>query len=353
MNAGTDDRTVLTPVGAQGSAQLVTDQQIERAAVQIATAANVDLNEARQALRNAIKIDDDLPFGEYGIHVVYGEIRLTLPNGMRVAVLPDIHVPAHHKRVLWAVFEWLKDWKPDIVIIIGDLCDLFALSHWSRPPHADSDLIGELRKTEELIWTIIELSGCLHVFIIMGNHEDRFARWLSDNNVTALSALTDRQTLAPLLTFHNVLGFTSKDPVTFIYDRGGQGGKGGGILLNHSLVLRHGRAYNRIPSAAARKETELANISTITGDSHTLGMSVRETLSSAVVAVKLGYLCDLEHAYFDYTSDRSRTHLGFGAITIEGGHAYIQPKPIRAYEINGRRKYAFKFGDNLYVEQSR
>ena len=147
MNAGTGDRTVLTPVGAQGSAQLVTDQQIERAAVQIATAANVDLNEARQALRNAIKIDDDLPFGEYGIHVVYGEIRLTLPNGMRVAVLPDIHVPAHHKRVLWAVFECLKDWKPDIVIIIGDLCDLFALSHWLRPPHADSDLIGELRKT--------------------------------------------------------------------------------------------------------------------------------------------------------------------------------------------------------------
>ncbi len=332
--------------------QVVSGLQLENAVKKVAAARQIDVDKVRTALMSAMSIDGNLPLSEYGMFVIYGEIRLNLPDGTRVGILPDLHVMAHNKRILWSIFECWREWRPHIVILLGDICDLFKLSRWMKPPHADSDLRAELEKTRELVWTIIELSGCLHVFIIMGNHEDRLPRWISEFAVP-IASLTDRQNMGPMLTFHNLLGFTAKDPVSFIYDRGGAGGKGGGIILNGTQEFRHGHSYNRVPSSAARKETDLTNRSTITADSHSLGMSVRETHTGAVVAAKLGCLINPQHTYFDYSSDRSRTHFGLGFMEIAGGAAYLEPKPIRQYLIDGKRRHAFTFAGKLYVEQAR
>ena len=63
----------------------------------------------------------------------------------RVAVIPDIHAPKHHKKSVDAVFEFLKFYKPKLCIQLGDWCDYSSLSRFAMLK--EDELVG-LRQEE-------------------------------------------------------------------------------------------------------------------------------------------------------------------------------------------------------------
>jgi predicted phosphodiesterase len=282
-----------------------------------------------------------------------GILPVDLPNGMKVAILPDIHSPAHDVRVMWAVKAWLFDYKPDILIFIGDLADVFALSAWPTSPRIPTDLNMEIRVTRELLDELIRISGCRHTFIIMGNHEDRTRRWLQ-NVGGKVANLSNPQSMEPVLSFHEMLGYGPSDHITFIYDRKQAGGMGGGMFINSALKLIHGTKVRPNPGASPRAVTDDFMESVLHGHTHRLAENFRETLRGVLTSREIGVLANANHPYLSYMDLLSNFHHGFLAAEVVNGQLMGNIVPIvQITTADNRRKSAFHFGGKLYMAAER
>jgi predicted phosphodiesterase len=282
-----------------------------------------------------------------------GILPVELPNGMKVAILPDIHSPAHDVRLMWAVKAWLFDYKPDILIFIGDLADVFALSAWPISPRIPTDLNMEISVTRELLDELIRISGCRHTFVIMGNHEDRTRRWLQ-NFGGKVANLSNPQSLEPVLSFHEMLGYGPADHITFIYDRKQAGGMGGGMTINRVLKLIHGTKVRPKPGASPRAVTDDFMSSTLHGHTHRLAENFRQTLRGVLTSREIGVLANPNHPYLSYMDLLSNFHHGFLAAEVVNGQLMGNIVPIVQITTgDNRRKSVFYFDGKLYKAADR
>ncbi|MBX9671611.1 MAG: metallophosphoesterase [Candidatus Obscuribacterales bacterium] len=322
----------------------------EDAAVKIAELTGVDVDLIRRRIANDIKArnaNKGLGFLSYA-----GILPIDLPDGTRIVVIPDVHVPAHDKLTIWAIKAFLKDYQPHILIFIGDVADVFGLSRWAKPPRVAVNQQGEIDETRRLMDALIEISGCIHVFYIMGNHEDRMMRYQSDP-APHVGGVLDFETREPILAFHGLLGYGPNDPITFIYDQAERGGFGGALLLNGDMNLHHGRIVRPKPAASPRADADETGRSTTTGHTHRVGMTVRQTTKGEIRAIELGHLVDVTHPYMSYANLTNNWHEALGIGRVVGGRIHLQPVPIKQVLVDGRPKMAFTYGGKVYRSPNR
>ena len=106
----------------------------------------------------------------------------------KIVALYDIHYPYNIN--LKPVIEFIKDFKPDTVILGGDSLDLAYLSHWnelSPGKWQGSDLLRDYEEFGKILDTIRPM--CKDMFFIMGNHE----KWVTDfgNKFPTLKGIID------------------------------------------------------------------------------------------------------------------------------------------------------------------
>jgi len=326
---------------------------VKGAARRISKLTGVPLDAVRKALREQIRFGN-LPASEYNFTTFAGLLPVYLPDGTKVAVLPDIHVPAHNRNLMWAVLEALRDYQPDIVVLIGDVADIFGLSAWPAHPGIKRDIVGELEETKRVVDDIIEVSGCAHVFFIMGNHEDRVWRHIV-NVDPKLGQMIDPDTREPLLSLPNLMGFRTGDPVTFLFDLMERGGFGGGIVLTDEngtpdFEFHHGYIVRPAPGASPMADSNRSGRSTGTGHTHRTGVSIRETTTGEVVSAEFGNLVDKTHAYMGYANmlNNWSSALGFG--TVVGGKLHPEVVPVRDIETpDGQQRQFFVWQGKEYV----
>lgn len=324
---------------------------VDDAAQKIAEATNLQEEAVRKAIADAMRIGPlDRSFGFLTFN---GLLPVNLPDGTRVAVLPDLHVPAHNKKVIWAVKAFLKDFQPHIIVLIGDVADVFALSRWPSPPRVVKNMQKELDEARRLVDEFIRISGCLHVFWIMGNHEDRAFRYLTDP-AAGVANILDFKTHEPILSFHGLMGYGPKDPVTFVYDLHEKGGYGGGIVVNDDMEFHHGYIVRPQPGASPRADVDRTGRSTAHGHTHRAGFSARETTLKGVLrAYELGHLVDPEHDYLGYANLLNNWHMAVGAGFINGGKVHLKVLPVKQVKIDGQRRFALTFAGKVYVQSDR
>lgn len=281
-----------------------------------------------------------------------GIMPLSLPDGTRVAVLPDIHVPAHDKLVMWAVKAWLRDFQPHVLIFVGDVADVFALSRWPRPPRTVVNQQDELDQTRRLVDELIKLSGAYWTFYVMGNHEDRCHRYLTDP-ASGLGHLVNFKTREPLLSFHGLMGYTPNDPVTFLYDLHGKSGYGGGVLINDETLCHHGYIVRPKPGSSPLADADLQGKTVVHGHTHRVGFRVRQTTRGPIRAIELGHLVNPGHRYMGYANLLNNWHPAVGEGLVHGGRLHIQPLPVKQVSINGRPKFVFASGGNIFRASDR
>lgn len=97
----------------------------------------------------------------------------------KVVVLPDIHVPCEHKESVDAVLQFIKVFKPDILVQLGDFCDFNSLStHPIGRPSEFVYLEDELSAARKLLDRIdAACPAYCQKYLIGGNHEDRYLRY--------------------------------------------------------------------------------------------------------------------------------------------------------------------------------
>jgi predicted phosphodiesterase len=94
-------------------------------------------------------------------------------------ILSDPHRPYHDKRAWDLVIKVGQFFKPQHLIVNGDLADFYSVSSHSKDPSRVNQLDSEI---EDVNCGLDELDslGALDKRFIAGNHEDRLTRYLQD-----------------------------------------------------------------------------------------------------------------------------------------------------------------------------
>jgi hypothetical protein len=326
-------------------------RSIKNAATKVAKARGLSVQVVQKAIVDAMrlgKLEKGFSFLSFA-----GILPVTLPDGCKLAVLPDIHVPAHHKKIWWSVLQFLKDYQPDIVVVIGDVADVFGASAWPADPGVFRNLQDELDQTRRLLDQIKEVSGCYWIFVVMGNHEDRLWRYMT-NVAPHLANVVDAKTRERIVSIPGLLGYGPDDNITFLFDLAERGGFGGGIVVNDDMEFHHGFIVRPVPGASPRADADRTGRSTTHGHTHRAGFSVRETTEGHVAGFELGHLTDPTHAYLAYANLLNNWHPAIGVATVVGGTVHMEVLPIRQVTMaDGQLRHIFAFDGKEYVSSDR
>ncbi len=101
----------------------------------------------------------------------------------KVVVLADIHTPYQHEPSLKALEAFIPDYKPDVVVILGDLLDFPSVSTWDEGTvrMEGQRIRDDLIAGNEMLDRIEGWWKWKEKFFFEGNHEERLQRHLDRN----------------------------------------------------------------------------------------------------------------------------------------------------------------------------
>lgn len=106
-------------------------------------------------------------------------------EGRALGVLPDLHVPYHDEEALEKALDRLEQERVDAVLFNGDLMDCYALSFWETDPR-ERKLKREVDSGRAILKHVRERFPKARLYWKLGNHEDRWLRYLMQNAAVLL-----------------------------------------------------------------------------------------------------------------------------------------------------------------------
>jgi len=100
--------------------------------------------------------------------------------GKRVLVIADLHIPFSDKLCVETVLEYADEYKPDIIVILGDLVDFYKISKYVKNPLKKS-VSGELQEGGGFLVDLRNRYRNSEIIYKQGNHEDRMTRYIMEN----------------------------------------------------------------------------------------------------------------------------------------------------------------------------
>jgi predicted phosphodiesterase len=107
--------------------------------------------------------------------------RIVRPKRLyeRVAVVTDPHFP-FVDRAAWGVsFQAIRDYKPDLVVMAGDLYDFYSVSRFDQTPERADAIQDEIDGAKPYVAEMDD--GPWDVALIEGNHDARLAGLIREN----------------------------------------------------------------------------------------------------------------------------------------------------------------------------
>jgi hypothetical protein len=307
---------------------------------------------ARRALFEQVRLGDStgLFWKDYSFTSFNKVLPMWFPDGFRFLFLPDMHVPAQNRRIMWAVKRFAKWFRPHGGVMIGDGADMFFASAWPKPPRTSVSAQGELDETQEEFRDFLEFMYWM--WVIEGNHEDRVIRMLT-KLFPALAHIVDPATREPILNVHQMLGFGAKDPITFLKGIDERGGFEGGMLINNDVKLEHGMIVKPLPGASAQAHAEAFDQNTGMGHTHRAGVTARLTFNSVLRSFELGNLVDFDHPYFAYAPMKNWHH-AIGVGHVFNGKLHVEVIPIQqGLDEKGVLHYWFVYDGQVFKSSDR
>lgn len=211
----------------------------------------------------------------------------------RYLVSGDWHIPAHLDRGMEQFLDEVKRFKPDGVVLSGDIVDFYRQSRYEHNPAMPS-LKDELEHARDAIARVAAVLPVADV--LMGNHEYRLPK-------AAVRGGLSEECLRPI---PELLGFPKGWRVR---------GRFAYVGDYKEFVVRHGATKGRGYGGkdAARRYTEKTGKSTIMGHIHQAGYAEPVPREFDFLwACATGCLIDPKHPAFDYSRDMAdRPALGY------------------------------------------
>lgn len=234
----------------------------------------------------------------------------TTPSmGKRVAFIPDLHVPYHDKQAWSLVLRILQDYRPEILVCLGDLGDFYKVSNFSKSPDREHSFKSEIQACNDVLDQMDALGADRKIFL-EGNHEHRFARWLADT----------APELFGLVSVPDLFHLDEREWEHVPYKSSLQLGK---LWITHDVgtagrysIFRAADTFQH-PLAMAHTHRLIYMVE---------GNATGETFP----AVQFGWLGDIEKVdYMHKVSAKRQWSLGFGTgVLREDGCVFLQPHPL-------------------------
>lgn len=216
--------------------------------------------------------------------------------------IPDTHFPFASQRVLDAIYEWISKYKPERVVQLGDLYDLYAHSRFPRSHNLiapkQEEQVG--RQQAEAMWKQVrELVPNAECVQLIGNHDLRPLKQTLAN-LPSLEHVIEKY-LHELMTFEGVK-LISDARQEYEFDD---------VSCFHGF--RSGLGAHMLHT--------LCNI--VHGHDHTLGLAFKRVRGKTLWELHCGLAGDPEAKVMGYTPLKSQQGMpGFGWLDESG------PRPI-------------------------
>lgn len=229
----------------------------------------------------------------------------------RVLFIPDAHHPYIDTEAWSLMLKAAKQFKPDVVVVLGDFFDFFAVSQHSKTPERSAMLEIEIAQASEAL-TQLEALDAEKLVYIEGNHEYRLHRYLCDK--------------APAL-----FGIVSVEKLLDLKQRGWEYVKYRKTYRLGKLRITHD--LGKAGPNAHRDALRTFRHSALIGHVHSIGYSVvgsPEEGGSPAVGASFGWLGSFDQIdYMHEAAARAAWSHGFGVgYLMPDGVVHLTPVPI-------------------------
>lgn len=203
-------------------------------------------------------------------------------------MISDIHIPYQDNKALQAMFAYGKRYKPDNVIINGDLLDFYTLSQFDKSPDRKENFADEIKQGRAFLALLRKTFKKAKIHYLEGNHENRLQRymWGKAPEFYGLESLE----------INNLLEFKQHD-IKYVKCDGDYWGKDTGHLKMGDIIVMHGDSRlngaslssHSGYSASATMRNMLSSV--IIGHNHRLAKVYMTTSSGTLVGLEGGCLC--------------------------------------------------------------
>ena len=253
---------------------------------------------------------------------------------MKIFIISDIQAPMEDRRMVDAVQEAAKDYKPDLLLCVGDEADAFEPSRWNKGLAAEMSgtLQAGLDRAHEIMTGFRDAVGKKTPFISMrSNHGDRIQNYIK-KYAPALTGL--RSLEYEVLLGYEELGIDYKTkPYEFVR----------GAWLAHgdegSLI--------RTPAGTAMGLAKRWGVQAVfAGHTHKMGIQhdhlyLNNRPRALRFGVEVGHLMDLNKASY-LKAGSANWQAGFATAEFDNGRTFPAVHPIinRRFTLEGRVYHA-------------
>jgi metallophosphoesterase superfamily enzyme len=98
-------------------------------------------------------------------------------------VISDLHIPFEDSKAISCMLDYAKQYKPNRVIINGDLVDFYSISDFDRCPERKETVKDEIYKAREFLHLLRKTVGDnAEINYLHGNHENRLQKFMWRNS---------------------------------------------------------------------------------------------------------------------------------------------------------------------------
>lgn len=245
-----------------------------------------------------------------------------MTNYQKTVFISDIHAPYQDEIALHSLKEFIKWFKPDDLVFLGDVIDFYAVSSFVKDPERALKLQEEIDEAKHIIDDICKVSIRSKKFFIKGNHEGRLQKYLW-SSAKELSGLRSLQ-LESLLDF-------KKHNISYIKD---------GKMFYKGIIVKHGNVVRKFAGYTAKAEFEKNGMSGVSAHSHRLSQYRHANESGDYVWVESGCLCKLDPEYLEGEVANWQQGFSIGYFKEHSKRFHLETVPIvRGKSMYGGREF--------------
>ena len=244
----------------------------------------------------------------------------------RTVVIPDLQCPYEDSHVVRNLSLFIKAFRPDAVLTIGDEIDLPQISRWTEntPGWYEQTLAEDRDRTVDVLWSLFEYSKEAHM--VRSNHTDRLYKVIMKKIPAFLSLPELKFEKFLKLDEMGVKFWTTPMPIAK-----------GWIAIHGDLG-----SLNPNPGLSALNQAKRHGQNVIMGHTHRAGRSAHSEASNGVLrrvlhGVEVGHAMDLKAAKYISTPNWQQA---FAIVTENGKNVQVDLIYIEkdgTFQVHGRR----------------
>lgn len=208
---------------------------------------------------------------------------------------PDSHGIFGDERAIGCSLALTRKVKPDVVFLLGDHVDFYAISRFDKDPKRLLSLQEDLDAAERFVAAFRKAAPNAAIYYLEGNHENRLQRWLHSKG-PEFTVLKERVRLKRKNGSRRQLL-----SVPYLLGLGDYGVKwvGGGSKHVGGITFKHGNLVRSRGGATAMAELAKEGTSGVSGHTHRIGHAALTNRGGVYGWNEGGCLCGLDPDYME------------------------------------------------------